>query len=408
MTSIAIFFVQALLVVSLPYAVWRYSGIRRMIPLVVVQILVGILVGPSVLGEVTPEVWSLLFTDKTLVVLKGLSWLAVVLFAFLTGLHLKPSEMNGMGKTFGVVSLSSLIFPFLLGGCVGFWVAYAYPASLGPKANAGQFAIGFGLCTSVTALPVLGAILRETGLLQHRIGNLSLGIAAVSDAALWFFLGILLLNISNPPEGTTLILWMPVLACIYFGLILLIRKPLSRQFQNSGMLNEQDLVLVCTLIFGSAVIAESIGLHATLGGFLVGVILPRHATRNIIAILEPVTVVVLLPFFFTLTGMHTHFETGQSDWVVITLVAILISVVGKVAATALPARILGESWLDSFSLGLLLQTKGMMEVVVLTILLEVGILSFMAFSSLLAMAIITTALTTPLLHLPGGLLSHRR
>ncbi|MBF0160205.1 MAG: cation:proton antiporter, partial [Magnetococcales bacterium] len=391
MTSTTVFLVQSLVVVSLPYAVWRYGGMRHVVPIVVVQILVGILAGPSVLGAVAPDIWSLLFTHQTLMVLKGLAWLAVVVFAFLTGLHLKPAGMQVKGLTFTLVSLSSLVTPLLMGLAAGLWIAQIYPDSMGPKANLWQFAAGFSLCTSVTALPVLGAILRETGLLRHRTGRFALGIAAMSDATLWFLLGLLLLNISNPAGSMEPLFWMPVATAAYVIIMLLLVRPLRQLFRPGEPLDDKGLVLVCTLIFSSALIAESIGLHATLGGFLAGAIMPRHATSSIVDRLEPVTVAVLLPFFFTLTGISTHFDIGTSSLMMIAAVAILVSMAGKIAGTALPAYAMGESWSDAFSLGVLVQTKGMMEVVVLTVLLEAGTLSPTTFSALLVMTIVSTA-----------------
>lgn len=396
MNATATFFTQTLVIVTLPYVAWRYGGARKLVPLVVMQILGGILVGPSVLGTLAPEIWSQLFNPQTLSVLKGPAWLAVVLFAFLTGLHLQPAELRAMGRTFSLVSLASFVIPGLMGIAAGFWIVDHYPTALGVAATPWQFALGIGLCSGVTALPVLGAILRETGLIHLRVGRFALGTAAVSDAALWMLLALLLMGLSHHPEGLTGFFRIPLLALLYLAVMVLLVRPLLGRLR-AGDHDEWGLVLVCSAIFASALVTELIGLHATLGGFMVGVLIPRPLAHAIIDRLEPLTIVLLLPFFFTLTGMSTTFGWDAVGLLTITGVATLISLVGKIGGTALVARALGETGRDALLLGILMQTKGMMEVVLLTILLEAGIISNMAFSAILAMALLTTAMTTPLL-----------
>lgn len=403
MTPVAVFFAQALLVVSLPYAAWRFGGLNRLVPLVVLQILLGILVGPSVLGTLMPDLWQVTFSTASLTALSGTAWLAVVLFAFITGLHLQPQEFHKLGGSFVVVSLVSVLVPALLGMGLGVGLLHYFPTVAGEHVSPWLFVLAIGLLCSVTALPVLGAILRESGLLQHRLGRYALGVAAMSDALLWILLALLLVNTPRQETPLIAVVWMPILAVGYLLLMFTLIQPVLGKFVSKGDgFQESDLVLVCTIIFGSALMAEVIGLHATLGGFVAGVIIPRDAARAIIDRLEPLTVVVLLPFFFTLTGMRITVNGDTADLMVISLLAILVSMVGKIGGTALAARWSGESWNCSLALGVLLQTKGMMEVVVLSILKEAGIISNLVFSAMLLMALITTASTTPLLRWIGS------
>jgi Kef-type K+ transport system membrane component KefB len=174
---------------------------------------------------------------------------------------------------------------------------------------------------------------------------------------------------------------------------------LDRGIRTNQGFSERELVKVCAAIFGSALIAESIGLHATVGGFIAGIIVPRSFARSLISRLEPITVVVLLPFFFTLTGMTTYLDFNTGNMLEIFLLATLTSMVGKFGGTALAARWLGEGWPVAITLGILMQTKGMMEVVILTILQDAHVISGACFSALLLMALTTTALTTPMLRL---------
>ncbi|MBF0609728.1 MAG: cation:proton antiporter [Magnetococcales bacterium] len=403
MTPVAIFFIQSLLVVSLPYAAWRFGGLRRVMPLVVIQIVLGVLVGPSVLGHLAPDVWQLMFSTASLNGLSGTAWLAVVLFAFLTGLHLQPQEIRQLGGSFAVVTLASVLVPAVVGMGLGWGLIVWYPEALGEDLSKWHFIIAIGLLCSVTALPVLGSILRESGLIAHRLGRYALGVAAISDALLWISLALLLVNLPRPHVSFISAGWMPVLGLVYMGIMFFAVQPLLARFiKNGDGFQESGLVLVCTTIFASALVAELVGLHSTLGGFIAGVIIPRAAARVIIERLEPLTVVVLLPFFFTLVGMSITVDASSSNLLEISLLAIGLSMLGKIGGTAMAARWSGESWKCSLALGVLLQTKGMMEVVVLSVLKEAGVISPMIFSAMLFMALITTAATTPLLRWIGG------
>ncbi|MEO5352834.1 MAG: cation:proton antiporter [Magnetococcus sp. XQGC-1] len=400
MTTITLFFVQSLLVVCLPYLTWRLLKLRNWIPLVVLQILFGIMLGPAVLGRISPQLWQTLFTPESLSALSGLVWLAGVLFAFLTGLHLQPAEFKGLGHSFIVVSLSSIFTPTLFGTLAGWGIAQLYPEAVGSAASTGQFAIAIGVCIGVTALPVLGAILRENGLINHRVGRISLGIAAINDATLWVLLAFLLVGLPHhavPPLGG---FWTSiVILCYLFVMFVPMRLMLRRRIGGSETLTESGLVMVCAAIFGSAVVAEMCGLHAIMGGFVAGLIVPRRVAQAVVTQLEPITVMILLPFFFTRTGLTTYFDLFSSGLLNIFLIATLTASLGKFLGTALPAHWMGEGWPVACALGTLMQTKGMMEVVVLTILLESKVVSATCFSGLLFMAIATTILTAPALRL---------
>ncbi|MBF0096182.1 MAG: cation:proton antiporter [Magnetococcales bacterium] len=406
MSTIALFFVHSLLLVCLPYLLWRLLKLRNWVPLVVVQILVGIMLGPAVLGRIAPAFWPSLFTAESLTTLSGISWLAGVMFAFLTGLHLQPAEFRGLGRSFTVVSISSIFTPTLLGVLAGWLIAAVHPEAMGTAASGLQFAAAIGVCIGVTALPVLGAILRESGLINHRIGRLSLGIAAINDATLWVMLAFLLVGLPNRPTAAIHGFWLALVAIVYLLLMFFpIRLQLRHRIGAEESLSESGLILVCATIFSSALIAEWCGLHAILGGFVAGSIMPRRAAQAIAAQLEPITVMILLPFFFTRTGLTTYFDLFSSGLFDIFLIATVTSVIGKFLGTALPAHWMGEGWPVACALGTLMQTKGMMEVVVLTVLLEAQVLSATCFSGLLFMAIATTIFTAPTLRLTCHLTS---
>ncbi|MBF0146989.1 MAG: cation:proton antiporter [Magnetococcales bacterium] len=400
MSEIAIFFSQALLVVGLPYLVWRIPGMRRVVPLVVLQILLGLALGPSIFGKYSPELSAILFSEASMQRLMGPSWLAIVLFTFLTGLHWQTSELKPMGWRLAWMSVLSFLVPCILGVLTGMLLAYQFPETVGQRANVWQFAIAIGLSISVTALPVLGAILREMELMEHPLGRISLGMAALNDAILWFFLSILLAGLVNDGGMVQETLMIPVEIGLYLVVMLFVIKPLLRWIlKQCDIVGDAGLVAVFISVFGSALATEQIGLHAALGGFMIGIIIPRPFKHFLIERLEPLTVVLLLPFFFAMTGMKTSFDITSNTIVSITLIAIVMSMVGKFIGTTLPARRLGENWPDSIAIGILMQTKGMMEVLLLTIFRDAHIISPTCFSAMMFMAIITTSLTMPMLRL---------
>ncbi|MBF0152890.1 MAG: cation:proton antiporter [Magnetococcales bacterium] len=400
MTTSAVFFTQALLVIGLPYVVWRIPGVHGMVPLVVLQILLGMALGPSVLGKVAPDTWSILFANNSIQSLTGPAWLAIVLFTFLTGLHLDPEELKALGRRFAIVSLLSFLVPSIVGGLAGAFIAGHFPESVGPNATALHFAIAIGLSSGVTALPVLGAILRETGLRDHRLGRITLGMAATNDAILWAILALFLAGMTRGGSAGefTGSFWVPLTVIPYVIIMVMVVGPfLRRILVQESILGDAGLITVCISVFGSALATEWIGLHVALGGFMTGVIVPRVYKQILIDRLEPLTVVVLLPFFFTLTGMRTSFDVTSDHLATITLIVTVVSIVGKFIGTTFPARWTGESWTESIKLGVLMQTKGMMEVLILSIFREAGVISDSCFSAMMFMAIITTFLTLPML-----------
>ena len=402
-TPALLFLVQAILLIAVPFLLWRLTGMKRVAPMVVIQILFGIALGPSLLGRVAPEVWGALFAKPSLAPLAGLSWLAVVLFAFMTGLHLDVTEFRGKGRAFVAVSLSSLVVPTLLGVGLGLWIAGALPSMSGPAASHALFAAGFGICLGVTALPVLGAILREMGLLEERVGRLALGYAAVNDAMLWLLMTAVLAW--GAGQGGAQVAWVAALGLAYLAASAFLARPmLDRLFERvapDGHVGDTAIVLTCAGLLASAAVTEAIGLHYILGAFVAGTVMPKRLAHAILDRLEHFATLVLLPFFFTLTGLRVDLDLSEPAlWSVFAL-ATVVTVVGKMLGTALPARWSGESWADSWRLGTLMPCKGLMEVIVLTILLEAGVLSVACFSALVLMAVATTALTQPMTMLAG-------
>ncbi|WP_042704829.1 cation:proton antiporter [Azospirillum sp. B506] len=404
-----LFLMQALLLIAGPFLLWRLGGGRHIAPMVVVQILFGVALGPSLLGRLLPDLWGVLFAPAALAPLSGLALMAVVFFAFLTGLHLDPAEFRGRGGAFAIVALSSMLVPTLLGGALGWWLAGAFPGMTGPHATPGLFAAGFGICVGVTALPVLGAILREMDLLSDRVGRLALGYAAVNDALLWLLITAVLAwaaaDGTNGGGDAGAVAKVGVLGFAYVGATVLVVRPLLdrllKRVAPDGRMGDTAVVVTCAALLASAAVTELIGLHYILGAFIAGSAMPRRYAAAILDRLEHFATLILLPFFFTLTGLKVTLTLDDpAQWAVFAL-ASLATLAGKIAGTTLPARWTGESWPDALRLGTLMPCKGLMEVIVLTVLLEAGVLSGPCFSAMVLMAVAVTALTQPMTRLAG-------
>jgi Kef-type K+ transport system membrane component KefB len=385
---------------TVPLLLWRLTRLRRVMPLAVVQILTGILLGPSLLGRLAPELLAPMIGPTALAPLEGIATLAVILFALVTGLHADAAILRGLGAAIAWLGLGSALLPMAAGAGAGLLLAHAVPEALGPRATAASFAAGVGIAAGVTALPVLGAILAQMGLLERRLGQLALVCAAMNDALLWGLLALLLAAVGS--GGGDAGHWLVLLGGpLYVLLVLWLVRPWLHRLASDrvGGVSQLGLGLACAGALGSAAVTELLGLHAVLGAFLAGLAAPDSVRRALLERLEPTTAMVLMPFFFVLTGLRTTIEPGSVTFLAVFVANTLAAVLGKLGGTALLARSVGESWPTALGLGALLQTKGLMEVVVLTVLLDAGLIAPPAFSALVLMALVSTAITMPLTRL---------
>jgi Kef-type K+ transport system membrane component KefB len=403
MTPSLIFLVLALVVVVLPVAVLRFSGLKGLVPLVVVQIMVGIALGPSVFGRVAPGLFQMFINPASLASLSGIGSIAVLIFGLITGLHLGPGILRDNGRMFSAVAAARVMVPTALGCLAGFWILARHPEELPPGISPAEFAVAVGICTGMTALPVLGAILREMDLLGSRLGHLALGVAGVNDAALWALLSVLLTARAGQAAGGLVGLATLLLVPLYLVVMVRVVRPLLGSMvvarMRDGVVNERTLAVVGAVTLASALATETMGLHYIIGAFVTGAVMPVNLRKPILDRLQVQTVVLLMPFFFALTGMRTLIDPSSPAFLEVFLIASAVAVVGVVGGTAVAARLAGASWPFALGLGALLQTKGMMEVIVLTILLDAGIISANVFAALILMAVVSTALAMPLARL---------
>lgn len=395
MSPVALFLIQALLALAVPVILWRLVRLRRWLPLAVVQIAVGIILGPTLLGGWAPV--SPLISAEALVPLAGIANFAVILFGFVIGLHLDPAQLRGSGPALVILGCGSALVPAALGAGAGLILATQHPQTIGVHASPMAFAAAIGICAGVTALPVLASILLQMRLGQYRLGQLALSCAAINDALLWVALAALLawgVPAAHPAVGPwPALLGGPLLVAM---LLLVVRPWLARQARPGQRIDDLRLAGVSAFMLATAAITEVLGLHAVLGAFLAGLSLPPPWRQAIAARIEGPVAVLLMPFFFVLTGLRTDIDFSSPAFVATLTLTLAASTVGKVLGTAILARLAGEPWREALALGALMQTKGLMEIVVLTILKDAGVIGAAAFSALVVMALISTALTMPL------------
>lgn len=374
-------------VVLLPLLLWRVGLVRRFVPLAVLQVVAGLALGPSLLGQAAPGLHASVFTPPVLGMLDGLAAFGVVLFVFNTALHLDLPTLRRDARRLGALTLGSIGVPLALGAAVGWWMS-GVPGALGPAGNAPGFVAAIAICISVTALPVLAAILAEMRLVQAPLGQTALALAALNDAALWVMLAVLLALVaggSGAVAGLHLLLafgWMVALFAL--------GRPVLRRVPEGAM-----LAVAVSLALLSAAVSEELGTGYLVGAFAAGLVVPAASREALLGRLEGVTATLLLPFFFLSTGLKALIDPGSASFAALLAVATVATVVGKVAGTTIPALALGVPRREAWALGAMMQTKGLMEVVVLAVLHDSGLIGAEVFSAMVAMAVVCTVATMP-------------
>lgn len=378
---------------------WVFSRVGQQA--VMGEMTAGILLGPSCLGFFFPELFQGLFPAASLTYLHILSQLGLLLFMFVIGMEL---DIDTLRSRFGeslIISHSSIVFPYFLG--VGF-AYYTYNRFAGAHAAFTEYALFMGIAMSITAFPVLARILKERGMTATPIGSMALICAAINDVTAWCILPVVVAV--SKAESMMGVVFTIVLTLVFVGVMLLVVNPLlQRYFDRSQKEGNRGIPFIAIAIFvllSSALASEVIGIHALFGAFIAGAVLPRNKSlrHNLTERLEDVSVSLLLPVFFALTGLRTNIGSfSDSSLYMIFAVIVLLAVVGKLFGSAIAARITGLNWHDSLSIGILMNTRGLMELIVLNIGYDLGVLNQQIFTLLVFMALITTFMTSPMLNL---------
>lgn len=379
---------------------WLFSKLHQ--PQVMGEMIAGILLGPSLLGLVAPQLSAAIFPPASIPVLGILSKLGVILFLFLIGLELDPKLIKNRGHAAVFISHASILGPFLLGALLALFL-YTRLFNDTPLMRFAAVALFMGAAMSITAFPVLARILTERNLHQTRVGAVTITCAAVDDVTAWCLLAFVVAVAKT--NGVQPALITAGLATAYVLVMFFAIRPLTARLQlyydRTGRLTQNLVAITLLLVMASAFTTELIGIHALFGAFLMGAIMPKGGkfVRELSEKLEDFTVVFLLPIFFAFTGLKTQIGLLDS-WELwgYTLLIIAVACLGKFGGSTLAARLSGFTWRESSAIGILMNTRGLMELLILNIGRELGVITDAVFAMMVIMAIVTTAMTTPILH----------
>ena len=370
---------------ALPWLVWRLARTEDIAPLVVVQIVAGILLGPGIAGALFPALHAQLFQPAVVANLNGLAWWAVIIFLWLAGIELDLKSAWAGRRETAITAGFALATPLLVGAVAAWGLLQWMPGLLGPKASELQFIAALGMGAAVTALPILMLLMEKLGILRTPLGQRVLRYSSLDDIAIWVVLALILVDTDR--------LLHQVLFLAGFGLL----APLVRRgLRGVGELDRWALGLMWLL--ACALASDAAGLHFMVGAFLAGVIIDRQwFVEERFDLVRNTVLVFMMPVFFLSTGLRTEWGVGGAAVLVAAAVMLAASVAGKRLGVAIAGRLLGWAPGEAHLIGWLLQTKGLIEIVFATILLDKGVISADAFTALLLMAVASTMLTIPML-----------
>lgn len=378
---------------------WLFNKIGQ--PSVIGEIIAGIALGPSLFGMYFPETSALLFPTESLGNLQLLSQVGLVLFMFVIGMELDLKVLKSKAKDAVVISHASIVVPFALGMVLAYFIYTEYaPAGI----DFLSFSLFMGIAMSITAFPVLARIVQERGIQKTKLGTVVLTAAAADDITAWCILAVVIAIVKAGSFVSAL--YIIGLSIIYVLFMLKLVRPFLRHIgnlnANNTTLSKPVVALFLLVLILSSYLTEIIGIHALFGAFMAGAIMPdSHKFRHFfVEKVEDVAVILFLPLFFVYTGLRTEIGllNDSSLWKV-TFFIILVAVVGKFIGSALAARFVGQSWKDSLTIGALMNTRGLMELVALNIGFELGVLTPEVFAMMVIMALVTTFMTGPFLDL---------
>lgn len=377
-----LYLIALLIIFSVPYLIWRLGSTEFFAPLVVVQIIMGIVLGPGLLGHIFPEYYQHIFTHDVVQSLNGLAWWAVMLFVFLAGIELNINDLMMNKKESAITAGLALGTPLII-GVILTWFFLIDPDWMGNESQAWQFALGIGMSCAVTALPILILFMEKLGIYRNNLGQRILRYASLDDIAIWAVLALILLDWARIGKQLGFVL-------VYIITSFLFRKLMLRVSQK----DRWYLSLIWLLFVGLG--ADWAGLHFMVGAFLAGVALERDwfGTDKVDQMRDHV-LLLLMPVFFISTGLRTAWTLDSTSVFWVALLLLAAAVFGKLLGLQLASIWLkwskGEAWL----IGWLLQTKALIMIIFANVLLDKHIITANMFTALLVMAVLSTMLTIP-------------
>lgn len=383
MTTVERWLIAMLIVFTLPYLIWRLGRTEYWAPLVVVQIVTGIVLGPGLMGAAFPEFYGFVFTPPVVAALNGVAWWAVMLFVWIAGIELDLREAWQRRRETALAAGLAMAGPVLL-GCAAGLALLAWGRWIGPQAQPWQFVLGVGMACAVTALPILVLLMEKMGILRQPLGQRILRYASLDDIAIWAVLAIVLMDWQRVGRQA---LFLVAFAAAAWAM----RRLMQR-------LPERDRWFLSLVWLGLVSLgADWCGLHFMVGAFLAGAVLDSHwFDQQKMDLLRDHVLLVLMPVFFLSTGLRTSWDLGGAAVFLAAGLLLAAAVAGKFGGVWLAGRALGWHRDDIRLAAWLLQTKGLIEIIFASILLDKGVITSAMFTALLLMAVASTMLTVPM------------
>ena len=382
MSTTETFLIAMGIIFTIPYLIWRIARTDYFAPLVVIQIITGILLGPGVLGALAPSYYTFVFTPPVIQALNGVAWWAVMSFVWIAGIELDLKTTWAHRRESAITAGLALGVPLAF-GCLAALCIGRYAGWMGPKALPWQFTLGIGMSCAVTALPVLILLMEKLEILREPIGQRMLRYASLDDVAIWAVLALILMDWGRLGRQLGFLLVFALVGTAFR--YLMVRIP-ARDRWYVG------LIWLALCAFG----ADWSGLHFMVGAFLAGALMDREwFNQQDMDSLRHHVLLLIMPVFFLSTGLRTNWALGGDTVFVVAAILLVASVAGKLAGTHLAGRILRWAEGEASLIGWLLQTKALIMIIFANVLLDKGIISADTFTALLLMAIASTMLTVP-------------
>ncbi len=383
MSTTEVFLIAMAIIFTLPYLIWRLGRTDYYAPLVVVQIIAGVLLGPGILGKAFPDYYNFVFSPPVVQSLNGIAWWAVMLFVWIAGIELDLKKAWVYRRETLVTAGFALGTPLLF-GCAAAVGLLMFDGWMGAKSMNWQFVLGVGMACAVTAMPVLILLMEKLDILRQPIGQRILRYASVDDLAIWGVLALILMDWERVGKQGAFLLMFPV-ACFAF------RKLMVRLSARDRWYVGLIWLAVC------AFVADWAGLHFMVGAFLAGAVMDSEwFDQKQMDMLRHNVLLIMMPVYFLSAGLRTDWSVGGAAVFIAAGVLLIAAVAGKLLATHIAGKILGWAPGEAAIIGWLLQTKALIMIIFANILLDKGIITSETFTALLLMAIVSTMLTVPM------------
>lgn len=379
-----VFLVSLAIIFLLPYLFWKFFKTDNYMPLVVVQIVSGIILGPGLVGKTFPEFYNTIFTEDNIKVLSGIAWWGVMLFVWTAGVELNLKEAVDKKKDTLITALFALSTPLLFGSILALIISN-YPGWMGQSANTWQFVFGIGMATAVTALPILILLMEKLNIFNKELGKRTLRYASLDDILIWAVLAIIIMD------------WQRVIRQIIFLPTFIVLSYILNKLMDKVKDHRDRWAIAMFWIIFIGFAADWSGLHYMVGAFLAGLAMKSDwFDKKEMQMFRNNVLLILMPIFFLITGLKTNWTVSGALVILVAIILLFTQFGSKVLGVSIAGKILKWKKTDALIIGVLLQTKALIEIIFCTVLLDKGIITSQMFTALLIMAVLSTMSTMPI------------